>query len=118
MKLKEIRIAHNITQKKLALDLNYNQTLVSMWEHNTREPSNKALIDIANYFNVSIDELLGRNVISNEIQLSTAQKCLIEKIKFLNDDQCQTLCSIIETFGNADDRQIMSDYKQLKKYED
>ncbi len=119
MKLKEIRIAHNITQKKLAKDLSYNQTLVSMWEHNTREPSNKALIDLADYFNITVDKLLGRDTKKVATQEFTeSQQNLIDKIKYLNDDQCLTLCSIIDTFGNNDNKQILSDYNQLKKYED
>lgn len=119
MKLKEIRIAHNITQKKLAKDLSYNQTLVSMWEHNTREPSNKALIDLADYFNITVDKLLGRDTKKVATQEFTeSQQNLIDKIKYLNDDQCLTLCNIIDTFGNNDNKQILSDYNQLKKYED
>ena len=118
MKLKEIRIKNNITQKKLANDLKYNQTLVSMWEHNKREPSNKALIELANYFNVTIDDLVGRDFQKVATPVYTkAQQNLVDKVKYLNDDQCLTLCSIIDTFGN-DNKQILSDYNQLKKYED
>lgn len=67
MKLKEIRVSQNITQKKLAHDLQYNTSLISMWEHGTREPSNETLIKLAEYFNVTLDELMGRECNSKKI---------------------------------------------------
>ena len=60
MRLKEIRKAKGISQLKLALDLNTNQNTVSRYETGEREPSISDLIKIADYFNVSIDYLVGR----------------------------------------------------------
>ena len=120
MNLKDIRIRKNISQKKLAEDLNYNQTLVSMWEHNTREPSNKALIQLADYFNVTIDELLGREEPqTNQMLLSNftdTQLELINKVRTLTDSQCITLCNMLDTLTNQQTN--LETYKKLKKYED
>ena len=60
MKLKELRKARHITQLKLALDLNMTQNTISRYETGAREPSRDELILIADYFDVSIDYLLGR----------------------------------------------------------
>ena len=60
MRLKEIRKSKNISQLKLAMDLNTNQNTISRYETNEREPGINELIKIADYFNVSIDYLLER----------------------------------------------------------
>ena len=58
--IKNLRKAKGISQLKLALDLNTNQNTVSRYETGEREPSISDLIKIADYFNVSIDYLVGR----------------------------------------------------------
>lgn len=60
MRLKELRKKKKITQLKLALDLNMNQNSVSRYENGEREADYASLIAFADYFNVSIDYLLGR----------------------------------------------------------
>lgn len=60
MRLKELRKNKNISQLKLALDLNTNQNTISRYETGEREPGIMELIKIADYFNVSIDYLLER----------------------------------------------------------
>lgn len=59
-RLKELRIKKNISQLKLALDLNMNQNTVSRYENLEREADYETLIKIADYFGVSLDYLLGR----------------------------------------------------------
>lgn len=59
-RLKELRKERKISQLKLALDLNMNQNTISRYENMEREADYETLIKIADYFNVSIDYLLGR----------------------------------------------------------
>lgn len=61
MRLKELRKQRNITQLKMAMDLNMNQNTISRYETGEREAGYRELIMIADYFNVSIDYLLGRS---------------------------------------------------------
>lgn len=63
-RLKELRKKRNISQLRLALDLNMNQNTVSRYENMEREADYQTLIKFADYFNVSLDYLLGR---TNEI---------------------------------------------------
>ena len=60
MRLKELRKKKKITQLELALDLNMNQNSVSRYENGEREADYASLIAFADYFDVSIDYLLGR----------------------------------------------------------
>lgn len=60
MKFKELRIKKGITQVRLAIDLNLSQNSVSRYENGEREADYATLIKFADYYNVSIDYLLGR----------------------------------------------------------
>ena len=64
-RLKELRKAKNISQLKLAMDLNMNQNSISRYENEEREADYATLIKFADYFNVSIDYLLGRTNTNN-----------------------------------------------------
>lgn len=59
-RLKELRKERNISQLKLAFDLNMNQNAISRYENLEREADYETLIKFADYFNVSLDYLLGR----------------------------------------------------------
>ena len=59
-RLKHLRKTKKISQLKLALDLNMNQNTISRYENLEREADYETLIKFANYFDVSLDYLLGR----------------------------------------------------------
>ena len=59
-RLRELRQKHNISQIKLAMELNLNQNSISRYESEQRQADYKTLIAIADYFGVTIDYLLGR----------------------------------------------------------
>ena len=59
-KLKELRKERKISQLKLAMDLNMNQNSISRYENEERQADYATLIKLADYFDVSIDYLLGR----------------------------------------------------------
>ena len=58
--LKELRKEKEIGQETLALELSVSVKTVSHWETGYTQPSIEQLIKIADYFCVSLDELLGR----------------------------------------------------------
>lgn len=60
IRLKQLRKQRKISQLKLALDLSTTQNTISRYETGEREADYKTLIQIANYFDVSIDYLLER----------------------------------------------------------
>ncbi|MDE7257416.1 MAG: helix-turn-helix domain-containing protein [Clostridia bacterium] len=57
-RIKELRQQKNLTQVRLAIDLNISQNTLSRYETGEREPDCAMLKKIAAYFNVSIDYLL------------------------------------------------------------
>ena len=60
MRLKELRKSKRITQQRLAIELNLTQKMISRYERGERQADYQTLIALADYFNVSIDYLLGR----------------------------------------------------------
>lgn len=59
-RLKELRKKHNISQVRLAIDLETFQNTISRYETLERQADYQTLIAIADYFNVSLDYLFGR----------------------------------------------------------
>ena len=59
-RLKSLRKERKISQLKLALDLNMNQNTISRYENMEREADYETLVKFADYFDVSLDYLLGR----------------------------------------------------------
>ena len=60
--LKALRKAKEIGQAELAKELNVSLKTVSHWETGYTEPSITQLIQLANYFDITIDELVGRTL--------------------------------------------------------
>lgn len=58
-RIKELRKERKITLEKLAAGLNLSTTAIFQYEKGIREASYETLKNIADYFNVSIDYLLG-----------------------------------------------------------
>ena len=58
--LKDLRKSKCLSQRDVARMLNVTQQAIASWETGRTEPSNMALVEIADYFNVSVDYLLGR----------------------------------------------------------
>lgn len=58
-RIKALRLAHNISQVKLARDLNVSKQSVSNWENNNILPSIDIIKKLSIYFSCTSDYLLG-----------------------------------------------------------
>ena len=59
-RLKALRKSRHLSQVRLAMELNINQNTISRYENEKIEADYKMLITMADYFDVSVDYLLGR----------------------------------------------------------
>ena len=59
-RLLELRKEKGISQEKLSKELQVSYSVVCYWETNRSEPTAPNLVKIADYFDVSVDYLLGR----------------------------------------------------------
>lgn len=86
MKLKELRKKIGKKQEQVAEKLNLNARTYQNYELGRREPDLKTLVQLADFFNVSLDELLEREN-CNFINLNLIEddkKNIIEMIMKLN----------------------------------
>ena len=60
--LKELRIENSIGQEKLAKAIGVTHSIISLWENGLREPTLSNLIALADFFNVTLDFLAGREI--------------------------------------------------------
>ena len=60
-RLRKLREEKKISQLELAKFLNISQQALSKWEQNISQPDNNVLIILSNYFDVSVDYLLGKS---------------------------------------------------------
>lgn len=70
--LAKLRKEKNLNQSELAQIFNVNQNTVSRWEKGTREPDMGTLIELAKYFDVSVDFLLGNTIVRTPIATTAA----------------------------------------------
>lgn len=59
-RLKELRLEKNITQQELGKLVNTSKMAISHWEKGHSEPSIAQLIILSDYFEVSVDYLIGK----------------------------------------------------------
>jgi transcriptional regulator with XRE-family HTH domain len=59
-RLRELRARRGLTQDQVAKRLGCHESAVSRWESGTRFPTGEDLVSLADLFEVSTDDLLGR----------------------------------------------------------
>ena len=82
IRLRELREARHMSQQKLAIELNITQAAVSKYELGLSEPDVAMLKNIANYFQVSVDYIIGMS--DSPAQITTADMPA-EEIKVVRD---------------------------------
>ena len=85
--LKLLRKQHNLSQNAIRNIFHASQNTVSQWENGTRKPSYDIIQEIADYFDVSVDYLLGRQ--EQLPELNSKDKREIQEI--LDDTEQQLL---------------------------
>lgn len=59
--LKYQRETHNLNQSQLARATNIKQQNISAWENNTFAPSIDFCVQLADFYGITLDELVGRD---------------------------------------------------------
>ncbi|MBE5756297.1 MAG: helix-turn-helix transcriptional regulator [Clostridiales bacterium] len=57
-RLKELRLEKGLSQRELGKVFNVCNQTISFWEIGSREPDLDTLVEIASYFNLSVNQLL------------------------------------------------------------
>lgn len=99
---KMLRLAREnreITQMQVAKDTGINNKTLSGYECGISEPDLRTLVILANYYNVSVDYLLGKKdlkTIQSSIEISGLEGIILENIKYLEEGSKRDLIKYIE----------------------
>lgn len=111
--LKHLRESRNISQKYLADKIGVSQASIGYWEKGQRIPSMDACVKLADYFEVSILELLGieNDAIPGKIRMH-------QQAYTLEDDEFHllTLYNRLNKRGKSKVISYASDLTKISKY--
>lgn len=81
-RIKDLRIDHDLTLKQLAQKLEISERTLARYENGVSKPTVDVLIQLALYFNVSVDYICGMTEERYEAQLHTKEDIayIIEKL--------------------------------------
>jgi transcriptional regulator with XRE-family HTH domain len=103
-RIKELRNEKGITQADLAKILKISDRAVGYYENGDREPDYTTLLKIAEYFDVSIDYLLGRVDVRKEAASASEDADFMNfyhGYKDLDDEDKDVLKATLEAFVRA-----------------
>lgn len=104
---KELRLEKNLSQNKIASELDVSQSLINNWETGRSTPAPKMLEYIADYFNVSVDYLIGRSKYKNlEAGNNELDNILFSKAKDLSDEDKKAVLGIINALKKDIDKEL------------
>jgi transcriptional regulator with XRE-family HTH domain len=99
--LRKLRIRNELTQEQLAEIIGVSPQAISRWENNSTYPDVTMLPSIANYYNISIDELMGMDEIRNELKINNIFSIVHEyETKDMIDEAIETLRDAIKVYPN------------------
>ena len=107
-RVKELREKSGLSMDQLAKKLGVTKSRVNMWENNGTVPRMNVLVELAKFFNVTTDYLLGNddasNLSLNNARLSTLQRNL-GKLSEADLDKAEGMLKAVcmEIFNDEDD---------------
>lgn len=99
LRLKEIRKKNGFSQQQLAQLLGVTQATLSGWENEKYEIDNSSLLKCSDIFNVSVDELLGKEMVSHsdlDKQLEGIEFALYGEIHDLTEEEKRDILSYVQ----------------------
>ncbi len=112
--LKVLRIYKNVSQEKMAEDLNVSRSTISNWETKRREIKLEDAILISNYFNVSMDNLFNPKPL-NSHEFKQIAKRYFENEKISVNEKYETLKQIVQYKADAEIKELLSQNETKSK---
>lgn len=112
-RIKYLRIKNNISQQVLADTLNIATNTLSQYESNLRTPSDDIKSNIANFFDVSLDYLLGNTPLETELKIANDE--FYTAITELSLDSLKELSKYVDLLLHKNSLYGMRDTDTTKK---
>ena len=101
LKIKEFREEMQLTQKELAEKIGNVQRNISNWENGTSEPDCETILKLSEIFNISIDELFGKNASAlNSTPMTSTESIILKLVRQLTDSQKFTRMQFLRELNN------------------
>ncbi len=98
-RLRLLRESRQLMQVRLAELIGVNPRAYNRWERGTIAPHLDTLVKIADVLQVSLDELVGRKPISNDVRIRNhTLNSLWQQADTLPDEEQQALILVIDSF--------------------
>lgn len=103
--LKKLRTEKGMSQKQLADVISFSQQSINKYENHDIEPDIATLIKIADFFDTSVDYLIGHSDVRRKIEavqfndLNTDESKLISEYRKLSSKKKQSLHIIMESYN-------------------
>lgn len=107
-KLRELRKQKGLTQLELAKFVGISQNNYSYWENDKVKIDNESIIKLADFFGVSVDELLGRTGFTAEERAAGACETIKKSITPIEDDMLYVFRQIGKYFGEQAQRDYIT----------
>lgn len=95
-RIKELRLAVGKSQAELADLIGVNKQTISQYERGVRYPKKENMEALADYFNVSIDYLIGKSGVI-EMLTTPEERKLLEEYRRLDDNKRRLLEAMLRT---------------------
>ena len=102
--LKSLRKEFGVSQKTLAEAIGVSQQSINKYENHNIEPDIATLIRIADFFNTSVDYIIGNTDIKRKIekvhsyQLNSEEGVMLEKYRQLSNKQKLSIDMIMDNY--------------------
>lgn len=103
--LKALRESAAVSQKQLAEAIGVSQQSINKYENHNIEPDIETLIRIADYFNTSVDYLIGHTSVKHKIENVTAYELnaeesrIVDNYRKLSKKQRSCVVTVIDSYS-------------------
>lgn len=102
--LKKLRLEKGLSQKKLAEIMSVSQQSINKYENHSIEPDIETLILMADYFNTSVDYLIGYSEIRHKIErvepfhLNEDESDMLKKYRKLTSKMKKSIHLVLDNY--------------------
>lgn len=107
-RLRELRKTNNVSQQKLSKYLNFGYTAIANYESGRNQPSLDTVKKIAQYFDVTVDYLIGASDYPRrENDITDKESELLGIFRRINEEEKEALLKIISQHISIGNRNII-----------
>ena len=113
--LKKLRLKKGISQQQLADVVGTSQQSINKYENHNIEPDIAMLISFADFFQTSVDYLIGHTEIEHMIEvvhsydLNNDESLLMDSYRTLTDEQKESIHIVIQNYNKANKRVLQTE---------